>query len=468
MNNATTRTNGPLRTGRIAQFIFIILAGICALAIVYLALDQGRVWRGGYLVQSALLVVAVILFFVFIAGVFLRSELRVQLLLVVVSTLFSLYLCQGVFYLATSGNARAKLALSQGVAYDARSKARFIEETHKGGEAVAPAATPTFWVDSEGFVSNEKPIFPLAGLSGRHQVMCNEDGRWIKFRSDRHGFNNPDEIWGNQNKVVLIGDSFVHGVCVDRNEDMAGSMRALGWATANLGVTGNGSLLELATLREYGKKLKPKLVFWFYYEENDIRDLRHESASKTLARYLRDDSFRQDLTSRQAEIDPAIENFIATSRSPATRGLRQVQWALSFLQMGFFGDWLFNSSNPLTRNRLFDAKEYGPELRLLEEILKKARQDTESWGGKIVFVYLPRWSRYAHGESDESNLRLHVHAAANKAGLPVFDFHNTLSTQADPLGYFPFRLDGHYTPAGNALLARELKSWAIKNRWIGR
>ena len=30
---------------------------------------------------------------------------------------------------------------------------------------------------------------------------------------------------------------------------------------------------ELATLKEYGPTLKPKLVLWFYYEGNDLRDL---------------------------------------------------------------------------------------------------------------------------------------------------------------------------------------------------
>lgn len=468
MDNTVSTSNKFDRAGKIAGYILILFAAICAVAFVYLMFDLGRVWRGGNLVQSALLAISFVMFVVFVAGAFMRAELRVLLLLVAVSTLFGLYLFQGVFYLTTSGNARAKLAQSQGKPYDSRSKARFIEETNKDGDTVAPAATPTFWVDSDGLASSEKSIFPLSGLSGVHQVMCNEDGRWIKFRSDRYGFNNPDGVWDKKVQAVFIGDSFVHGACVDRNEDIAGSMRGLGLTAVNLGVTGNGPLIELATLREYGRKLKPKLVFWFYYEENDIRDLRHESASRTLLRYLQDDSYRQDLPSRQAEIDPAIESFIDSSRSPATSGLRKVAWALSFVQLGILGDWLFNSSNPLTRNRLFDAGEYKTELQQLEEILRKARQETESWGGKIAFVYLPRWSRYAHGESEASNLRLQVQEAAGRAGLPVYDFHRTLKAQKDALDYFPFRIDGHYTPEGNALLASELKSWAVKNNWIIR
>jgi len=468
MKKATAGKDKLQRAGQIARFIFIVLAAVSAVGLAYVAIEYGRVWRGGNLVRTILLVATFLLLVLFVAGAFMRNENRVQLLLVLVSTVITIYLCQGVFYLYTSGNARANIARLQGAAFDVRSKARFIEETHKDGEVVAPAATPTFWVDSEGLALNGKQVFPLAGLSRRHQVMCNENGRWIKFRSDRHGFNNPDEVWDKQPQAILIGDSFVHGVCVDRNEDIAGSLRQLGWKTTNLGVTGNGPLLELATLIEYGRNLKPKLVLWFYYEENDIRDLKHESGSQTLARYLRDEPFHQNLMLRQADIDPAIEGFIASYRTPGTKGLRQMQWALSFLQMGFFGDWLFNSSNPLTANRLFAASDYVPELRLLEDVLKKARQETESWGGKLVFVYLPRWSRYAYHESHDANLRLQVHAAAGKAGLSVFDFHDTLSAQPDPLVYFPFRIDGHYTPDGNMLLGRDLKAWVMKNGLVGR
>lgn len=455
---------GFQKAGKAARYILFTLAVVCALWFVNVWIEYDRLWRGGILIRQVVLGTSLVLFCLFAAGMFLRSEQRMLLALVALSAIAGIYIAQGVFYLASSGNARAKIARSQGAEYDARSKARFIEETGRAGESVAPAATPTFWVDPDGIALNGRQVFPLAGLSRRDQVMCNESGRWIKFQSDRYGFNNPDGIWDKPLQTVLIGDSFVHGVCVDRNGDIAGSLRKGGWSTVNLGMTGNGPLLELATLVEYGRKLKPKLVLWFYYEENDMPDLRHETGSPTLMRYLRDESFSQQLISRQAEIDPAIEHFITSSRPTATSAVRKLQWVQSFLRMDFFGGWLFNSSNPLSANRLFSADDYRAELLLFGEILKRARLETENWGGKLVFVYLPRWSRYAYRESDEANLRQQVQAAAEKAGLPVFDFHTSLSAQPDPLAYFPFRIDGHYTPEGHDLLARDLKAWMARNR----
>jgi hypothetical protein len=297
--------------------------------------------------------------------------------------------------------------------------------------------------------------------------MCNESGHWIRFRSDRFGFNNPDSVWESKPHAVLIGDSYIHGVCVDEGEDVAGALRKSGWRTINLAVTGNGPLIELATLLEYAKKVKPRLVLWAYYEENDLRNLKGEMSSQILLRYLRDESFYQSLSSKQSAIDNAIGEFVSSSRIKRSAVAQQASFALSFLQLGIFSKWLASEDNPLVVNRLNLARDYGTELQMLQEILSRAKRETEAWGGKIAFVYIPRWSRYAYRENEGANLRQEVLAIAEKAGMPVFDFHNVLSAHPDPLALYPFRINNHYTDEGNALLARELKSWILRNRMLG-
>ena len=37
----------------------------------------------------------------------------------------------------------------------------------------------------------------------------------------------------------------------------------------NLGKGGNGPILEYAALKEYGEPLRPRIVLWFYFE-NDL------------------------------------------------------------------------------------------------------------------------------------------------------------------------------------------------------
>ncbi len=77
----------------------------------------------------------------------------------------------------------------------------------------------------------------------------------------------------------LIGDSFTQGSCVLPGEDFASQIRILTKQSAiSLGMSGNGPLIELASLKEYGLQKKPQIVLWFYFERNDLEDLRNEKS----------------------------------------------------------------------------------------------------------------------------------------------------------------------------------------------
>ena len=63
--------------------------------------------------------------------------------------------------------------------------------------------------------------YPLiAGLPFTNTYYCNEGYGLISYRSDRFGFRNDDKIWDNNIKVIMIGDSFVHGACVSDKETL--------------------------------------------------------------------------------------------------------------------------------------------------------------------------------------------------------------------------------------------------------
>ena len=80
-------------------------------------------------------------------------------------------------------------------------------------------------VSAENYISDfssQYNLIPLAGISNKFTISCNELGFWTYYQSDRFGFKNADEIW---NKLyfdfVLIGDSFVHGSCVHEKDTIA-------------------------------------------------------------------------------------------------------------------------------------------------------------------------------------------------------------------------------------------------------
>ena len=81
---------------------------------------------------------------------------------------------------------------------------------------------------SNYLISKNLDFLPLSGISKENTIYCNEQGYYAKYYSDRYGFNNPDNVWdGDSTKYLLIGDSFVHGACVNRPNDIGSNLRIL-------------------------------------------------------------------------------------------------------------------------------------------------------------------------------------------------------------------------------------------------
>ena len=65
---------------------------------------------------------------------------------------------------------------------------------------------------------------------------------------------------------MLVGDSFAAGFCVHQEQSVQGVMRRTGLAAYSTGIGGHGPLMALAAIAEYGKPLKPRSVFWLYFD----------------------------------------------------------------------------------------------------------------------------------------------------------------------------------------------------------
>src|SRR5688500_17872191 len=154
---------------------------------------------------------------------------------------------------------------------DARMPFAFAQERTAAGQPTVPFLVGRIarrvWKPGE--------ILPLGGVSSATTALCNEAGPYVLFTSDEHGFRN-ERGWPAQADYVVVGDSFAQGECVPEGRDNIALLRAQGHNIISLGASGSGPLIELAIIREYGLKLKPKIVFWYFYEDNDPVDLREE------------------------------------------------------------------------------------------------------------------------------------------------------------------------------------------------
>ena len=186
--------------------------------------------------------------------------------------------------------------------FDFRTQKQVVDDLKKIKTNVYPATHPKHNLTKNSKLTSN--LFPLSGISKSTIVYCNESGKYSIYKSDRYGFNNPDINYDNftKKKVMLIGDSFVHGACVDEENTLSSQLNKINIPSFSISYGGNGPLLELATLIEYVIVVKPKIILWFY-SENDLFDLNDEKKSEILMKYLNDYDFNQKLTKRQNEID---------------------------------------------------------------------------------------------------------------------------------------------------------------------
>ncbi len=391
----------------------------------------------------------------------LQEGIRANIVTVVISLVVGLYLVEGgLIFLGIVQNKPAAAAAEQGVEFDQRTKLEVIEDLIAVGVDAVPTVHPR--VADRINEKNIHSLFPFGGVSNKTTVYNNESGTYLIYKSDRHGFNNPDSQWDSQPvSWLLTGDSFTHGSAVQPGEDIAGQIRSITSNSAiSLGIGGNGPLIEYAALIEYGTTLRPEKVLWVYYEGNDLKgDLTKEKAHPLLMSYM-DDRFSQNLIYRQKEIDVALEKYILQELTPALAQEQAQRQAQAQAEMQLIKTrWirLYTIRNLIG----FDVDVDVDVDPLFAEILTKAKARVEEWGGELYFVYLPTYTRYKTSPVSEDQFRkkAEVINLVNGLEIPVVDIHQEVfADHLDPLSLFPFRLYGHYNSAGYAQVAKAIVS----------
>lgn len=228
-------------------------------------------------------------------------------------------------------------------------------------------------------------------MSNSDTIFCNESGNFSSYRSDRFGFNNPDDVWNEKFiDYLIIGDSFAHGACVDRPFDIASVLRLHNTTAINLGFSGNGPLSEYATLKEY---LKPnvKNILWFYYE-NDLDDLKKEMKNNILMNYLNDLNFSQNLPLRHELINNIIKEELIDIET-------RKSFLIDLVKEKPIVDDIINFIKIYeTRKLMFfiikNLKSPTKPTEDFEKILILANKLSIKNNSKLYFVYLPGYARY--------------------------------------------------------------------------
>ena len=408
-----------------------------------------------YLISSILICFSIITFFI-------KDEIKQYLIISGISLIVSLYLFEGylTFKEQLSKDQLSKEQLSKeqlskkklyekqtGNKWDTRGKLEIYKELKENNKEITVFFPPSYLLGK----NYHTDIFSLSGLSNSETIYCNENGYYSIYKSDRYGFNNPDSEWDKKEiEYLLVGDSFTHGACVNRPNDIGSVLRNLSnKSVLNLGMGGNGPLIEYATLREY-LKTNVKKVLYVYYEGNDFRDLKNEKKNQILIKYLKDLNFSQNLKLKQDEIDILSRRLINNEKNKKEKITKKD--IRSFLKLNEtrtkLNNYLPENQKPNFETKKILIDEFIKILNLTKDLIKQNNLE-------LYFVYLPEYSHYKMNYDNTDYIL--VKKIVNELKIPFIDIHQEVFLkEQNPLKLFPFELFGHYNIDGFKKIAETI------------
>jgi len=302
--------------------------------------------------------------------------------------------------------------------------------------------------NSKELIIDDLKILTLSGISNKKTIHCNENGYYSTYKSDRYGFNNPDEVW-NKDKIdfLLIGDSFVHGRCVFYQNTIAGNLaNKTNQNIISLGLSGNGPLKEFASFKEYSQNKKIENILWFYYEGNDLLELSRELKNLILIEYFTNEKFTQNLVNIQNMID----NKLITNMNNQLKNLDYIEKDQFSLDLKSILK-LFN-----TRKILIESRFNQKPLDEFENILSNVKLFVEKNDINFYFIYLPEYFRFLQSFTNKKKYKNYedILNIINKNDINLIDINQEIVTNIkNPIELYPNLKHGHYTPEGYDFIA---------------
>ena len=316
-------------------------------------------------------------------------------------------------------------------------------------------------ITPQNFLKKKNNIFPLSGISNKLTICCNELGYYMVYQSDRYGFNNPDDVWDLEViDYLIIGDSFIHGQAVNRPNDISSVLRKK-YKVINIAYSGNGPLIQYASLIEYFKKTKK--VLWFFSEHGDLDDMGNELNNNELVKYL-ENNYSQNLKFKQKKIDDKLNefflNFISYNkqlRNVPKDKLLFIKQTIKLYKTRSFIKKLSKKNNIKAFVPIKEINYSVADYQKFENILIKINKFTQNNNAELHFFYMPSIYRYQKIANFE-NVRKNIKKIVKKNNIKFIDIHSEFFLKKEnPLNYFGFTRPAHYTPEAYFEIANLVK-----------
>ncbi len=434
------RINSNLTT-----YFHILLTFFFGAALVYL-IYRSEFHNSGnkiyYYWKSYLVFLFLFLFSIYIF--FISFEKRQKILIIFYSTILSIYLVEFLL-IFNSGYFTKHFFFDDRTRYEV-----YIDEKEKKDKTIVSINANFFKFDYH------VDFYPLSSISNYNTINCNENGYYSKYLSDRFGYNNIDKLWDfDHYSFVLVGDSYAHGACVNYPNTISDVINKItNKNIINLGLSGNGPLLQYANLKEFFNYKKAKNIIFLYYEDNDLSEIKDEFKHPILKKYFEEDNFIQKIYKNQKITDKmVIEKFKI-----------KLQDFRSDKEDGFLIPSFFKMQNiRKTIKKFFRKKENlkvikyeKNSLLIFDEVLKKVKKLSEKNNSNLYFVYIPGYNRFTKTilADDVKHLNYEdVIKSVNENNIYLIDFYSKMKKMSDPLSLYPFRGFGHFNENGYKILA---------------
>jgi hypothetical protein len=279
---------------------------------------------------------------------------------------------------------------------------------------------------------------------------------------DRYGFRNRTDL--RSADIALVGDSYIEASLIPDSQLVSSILARLQQGTvANLGQGWHGPQQELAVLERYALPLRPHTVVWFFFEGNDLSDLRGYDASVASARAglsgdvpARERSFlvNATLAVNRVLFPHCPPDYVASNRSGVVKDTlgRRVQM--------YFG----YEAAPLSDEDL-------QSLTRMQSIFAAAYQRCRSAGSRMMVAFIPIKFRVYEDIAEfdvdaEPNswtlsdlpqrLRNVTQAISDK--IEYVDLTPAFREEARRGAVLYFPDDTHWSPAGHALAAQVISA----------
>ena len=343
---------------------------------------------------------------------FIKKSYFLNLSLVIISILFGLYSFESILYINE--------VLKRGD--DKRSIIKVYKDQKKN------LVITNLYLYHQILLDKHYDLLPLSQKSNTWIVDCNELGYYPINKSDRYGFNNDDKIWDNKHDIIFIGDSFVYGFCVNRNNNMASIISKLtNKNILNLGMPANGFFLNYASFKEFADKQNLNSIIWFI-NDMDFMNFEAEFNNPFLRKYLSDPNFKQNLKNKTSSIDIIIDDlFKKRFEKMPFQKFAKLQRTKTFI--------LFNLKLSKYDQKDFDKIKISNNLKInIEKIFSNFNENINS-NTKVFIAHLPLKNKYIDRNYNDQFKKL-TKLYAKKFNFQFIDLEKSYPKEADPIIFY--------------------------------